>query len=62
MPGHHHCGRPSRRGWRGFDVAEPNQWDMYQDFGHSHFHNSLIWGDGIGNIAIQGYGRIWAGR
>jgi polygalacturonase len=32
---------------------------MYQDFGHSHFHNSLIWGEGLGNIAIQGYGRIW---
>jgi polygalacturonase len=43
----------------GFDHAEPNQWDMYQDFGHSHFHNSLIWGEGIENIAIEGNGRIW---
>jgi len=42
-----------------YDAAEPNQWDMYQDFGHSHFHNSLLWGDGISNIAIQGTGRIW---
>ena len=32
---------------------------MFQDFGHSHFHNSLIWGDGIENIAITGTGRIW---
>src|SRR5208283_4980917 len=39
--------------------AEPNEWDKYQDFGHSHFHNSLIWGEGLGNIAILGYGRIW---
>jgi polygalacturonase len=43
----------------GFDVAEPDQWDMYQDFGHSHFHNSLIWGEGISNIGISGTGRIW---
>src|ERR1035437_9706773 len=26
-----------------YDAAEPNQWDKFQDFGHSHFHNSLIW-------------------
>jgi polygalacturonase len=25
-----------------YDLPEPNQWDMYQDFGHSHWHNSLI--------------------
>jgi len=44
----------------GYDAAEPNTpWDKYQDFGHSHFHNSLIWGDGIANIAITGNGRIW---
>ena len=43
----------------GYDPAEPNQWNMYQDFGHSHFHNSLIWGDAIENIAIVGTGRIW---
>ncbi len=40
-------------------MAEPDQWDMYQDFGHSHFHNSLIWGEGISNIGISGTGRIW---
>jgi polygalacturonase len=44
----------------GFDNAEPNvEWDMYQDFGHGHFHNSLIWGEGINNIGITGTGRIW---
>ena len=46
-------------GGGGYDLAEPNQWNMYQDFGHSHFHNSLIWGDGIENVAIVGTGRIW---
>lgn len=41
-----------------YDPPEPNQWEKYQDFGHSHFHNSLIWGEGLENIAITGGGRI----
>uniref|UniRef100_Q01X09 Glycoside hydrolase, family 28 n=1 Tax=Solibacter usitatus (strain Ellin6076) TaxID=234267 RepID=Q01X09_SOLUE len=41
-----------------YDAPEPNQWDKFQDFGHSHFHNSLIWGEGLENIAITGGGRI----
>src|SRR5689334_6128386 len=29
----------------GYDRAEPNApWETYQDFGHNHWHNSLIWG------------------
>ena len=32
---------------------------MYQDFGHSHFRNSLMWGEGLENVAITGTGRIW---
>jgi polygalacturonase len=43
----------------GYDAAEPNKFDMYQDFGHSHFHNSLLWGEGIENVGIIGSGRIW---
>ena len=42
-----------------YDAAEPNPWDMYQDFGHSHWHNSLIWGENLEDIAIVGTGRIW---
>ena len=41
-----------------YDTAEPNQWDKFQDFGHSYFHNSLIWGEDLENIAIVGGGRI----
>jgi polygalacturonase len=41
-----------------YDEPEPNQWDRFQDFGHSHFHNSLIWGENIENVAIIGGGRI----
>jgi polygalacturonase len=43
-----------------YDPPEPNEWDKFQDFGHSHFHNSLIWGEGLENIAIIGGGRISA--
>ncbi len=42
-----------------YDPPEPNQWDQYQDFGHSHWHNSLIWGENLENISIVGPGRIW---
>jgi polygalacturonase len=41
-----------------YDAAEPNEWDLYQDYGHSHWQNSLIWGIGIENVAILGPGRI----
>ena len=41
-----------------YDAAEPNQWDKFQDFGHSHFHNSLIWGEGLDNVSIEGPGLI----
>jgi polygalacturonase len=41
-----------------YDLPEPNEWDMYQDFGHSHWQNSLIAGIGLENIAILGPGRI----
>ena len=42
-----------------YDAPEPNPWDQYQDFGHSHWHNSLIWGENLENISILGPGRIW---
>ncbi|PYV56623.1 MAG: exo-poly-alpha-D-galacturonosidase [Acidobacteria bacterium] len=50
---------PATAGGNGYDPPEPNQWDKYQDFGHSHWHNSLIWGEGLSNISICGPGRIW---
>ncbi|MBZ5652788.1 MAG: twin-arginine translocation signal domain-containing protein, partial [Acidobacteriia bacterium] len=43
----------------GYDPPEPNAWDKFQDFGHSHWHNSLIWGEGLQNISIEGQGLIW---
>ena len=41
-----------------YDAAEPNPSTQFQDFGHSHWHNSLIWGDGLENISIAGPGLI----
>ncbi len=44
----------------GYDVAEPNTaWDAYQDYGHNHWHNSLIWGENIHDVSILGPGLIW---
>ena len=42
----------------GYDLPEPNEWDMYQDFGHSHWKNSLIWGIGLENLKFIGEGMI----
>ena len=43
-----------------YDSAEPNDpWTPYQDYGHNHWHNSLIWGEGIHDISITGPGLIW---
>lgn len=43
----------------GYDEAEPNEHDRYQDFGHSHWKNSLIWGIGLEDITISGPGIIY---
>lgn len=43
-----------------YDAAEPKtEWDAYQDYGHNHWHNSLIWGEGIQDVSITGPGLIW---
>jgi polygalacturonase len=44
----------------GYDAAESNvPWEAYQDFGHNHWHNSLIWGEKLRDVALLGPGRIW---
>jgi len=43
-----------------YDAAEPKTaYDAYQDYGHNHWHNSLMWGEGISDISISGPGLIW---
>ena len=41
-----------------YDLPEENKWNEYQDFGHTYFHNSLMWGENIENISILGPGLI----
>jgi polygalacturonase len=42
-----------------YDPAEPNEpADLYQDFGHSHWHTGLIWGVNLVHVAILGPGSI----
>jgi polygalacturonase len=44
----------------GYDLAESNApWEAYQDFGHNHWHNSLLWGESLEDISIVGPGLIW---
>jgi parallel beta-helix repeat protein len=43
----------------GYDPPEANSAEAYQDFGHSHFHNSLIWGENLHDVSIIGPGRIF---
>ncbi len=42
-----------------YDPAEPNAWEQYQDFGHNHWHNALLWGESISDVSILGPGLIW---
>ncbi len=55
--------RPGEQtGYRGgtYDAAEPNTaWDAYQDYGHNHWHNSLLWGENLQDFSITGLGLIW---
>lgn len=42
----------------GYDAPEAAMNDTFQDFGHSHWHNSLIWGENLEDISILGPGII----
>ena len=51
-----------RTGYQGgsYDAAEPNApWEAFQDYGHNHWHNSLLWGENIHEFSITGSGLIW---
>lgn len=43
----------------GYDLPEGNQWSVFQDFGHSHWRNSLMWGEQLEGVTITGPGRIY---
>lgn len=41
-----------------YDPPEETHGELFQDFGHSHWRNSLIWGIDLHDVAIVGPGRI----
>jgi polygalacturonase len=45
----------------GYDAPELNMNDpnnMYEDFGHNHWHDALMWGEELVNVAVVGPGTI----
>lgn len=42
-----------------YDAAEQTVNMTYQDYGHSHFHDALIWGENLHDVSILGPGMIW---
>ena len=43
-----------------YDAAEPNpEAGHYEDYGHRHWHNALLWGVGIHDVSILGPGVIY---
>jgi polygalacturonase len=48
---------PAKHGGR-YNSPEPNPPDIYQDFGHNHWRNSLLWGEDIQDLTIMGPGLI----
>ena len=44
----------------GYNPPEKNRFDLYQSFGQSYFHNSLILAEDVRHIAIVGSGQISA--
>lgn len=40
------------------DAPENNAYSSYQDFGHSHFQDALIWGENLTNLMFAGPGKI----
>src|ERR1700677_3194986 len=43
-----------------YDAAESNTpWEAYQDYGHNHWHNSLLWGENLEDFSITGPGLLW---
>ncbi len=45
----------------GYDKPESNPNDSFQDFGHSHFHDAMFYGNGLSNVTFTGGGTITGG-
>jgi polygalacturonase len=42
----------------GYDLPERNRYAPYQDAGHGHFHDAMIWGEDVHHVAFVGSGTI----
>jgi polygalacturonase len=44
-----------------YDLPEPQPEAIrdFQDYGHNHWHNSMMWGENLENVAIVGAGELW---
>jgi polygalacturonase len=45
----------------GYDAPESNPNDSFQDYGHSHFHNAMFFGNAVSNVTFTGGGTIDGG-
>jgi polygalacturonase len=45
----------------GYDAPESNPNSSFQDFGHSHFHNAMFFGNNVQNVTFTGGGTIDGG-
>ena len=45
-----------------YDAPENKIDNKYEDFGHRHWHNSLVWGENLHDVSIIGSGMIWGKR
>jgi polygalacturonase len=53
-------GETAGQGGGRYDTAEPNGgFESFQDYGHNHWHNSLLWGEDLHDLSITGPGLIW---
>jgi parallel beta-helix repeat protein len=43
----------------GYDAPEDGPPNHFQDFGHSRFRNSLLWGENLEHVTLRGPGRIY---
>ena len=46
----------------GYDAPESNPNSAFQDFGHSHFHNAVFFGNNVDNVKFTGGGTIDGGN
>ena len=49
------------KGGHHYLTPKPNPWDVYQDYGHSHWEDALLFGRALVNVTVRGEGTIDGG-